>query len=168
MTSPDVYLSLGSNIEPEKNLAEAVRLLRERCSVNAVSSVYQTPPYGNHDQPDFLDVVVIIHTPMTPLVFKLDVLRVIEQQLGRVRPSPNKYGPLTLDMDILLWGDSVMDYGDKPWHIPHNGLLENAADLIPVVELAPDLIHPETGERLAQIAARLDKSGIIKLDWRID
>lgn len=168
MTSPDVYLSLGSNIEPQKNLTEAVRLLRERCAVRAVSSAYQTPPYGDPDQPDFLDVVVMVHTAMMPLDFKLDVLRDIEQRLGRLRPSPNKYGPLTLDMDILLWGDRVLDYGDKPWHIPHKGLLENAADLIPVVELAPELIHPETGESLTHIAARLDTTGIIKLDWRID
>lgn len=168
MTSPDVYLSLGSNIDPHKNLAEAVRLLRQNCDVIALSSAYQTPPYGDPNQPDFLDVVVVIHTDRTPLDFKLTVLRGIEQQLGRVRPSPNKYGPLTLDMDILLWGDAVLDYGDKPWHIPHTGLLENAADLIPVVELAPDLIHPETGERLASIAARLDKTGIVKLDWCID
>lgn len=162
MTSPDVYVSLGSNIDPAENLQAAVDALSAHCKVLAVSSVYQTPPYGNTDQPDFLDVVVKVHTNATPLDFKLNVLRQIEKQLGRIRTQQNKYGPLTLDMDILLWGDSVLDYGEKPWHIPNKGLLEFAADTLPLAEIAPDVVHPETGEMMQEIADRLDATGIVK------
>jgi 2-amino-4-hydroxy-6-hydroxymethyldihydropteridine diphosphokinase len=114
-----------------------------------------------------LDVVVKLTTEKEPLDFKLNVLRQIEQKLGRVRTPETKYGPLTLDMDILLWGDAVIDYGEKLWHIPNKGLLEFAADILPVVDLAPDLLHPETGETMRKIAARLDQTGIIKTEITI-
>jgi 2-amino-4-hydroxy-6-hydroxymethyldihydropteridine diphosphokinase len=171
MTSPDgppvVYVHIGSNIEPAINLQQAVDLLRERCTVLAISSIYQTPPYGDPNQPDFLDVVAALTTDLSPAVFKMDVLRDIETRLGRVRSAQNKYGPLTLDMDIMLWGNASFDYGDKPWHVPARGILQNAADALPLAELAPDLIHPETGETLRQIADRLDATGIQIPDLRI-
>lgn len=167
MTSPDVYVSLGSNIDAAKNLQAGVDLLREHCEILAISPVYQTPPYGKVDQADFLDVVVKLRTEKEPLDFKLNVLRQIEKQLGRVRTPENKYGPLTLDMDIMLWGDAVIDYGEKPWHIPNKGLLEFAADIVPLVDLAPDLLHPETGETVQEIAERLDQTGIIKTEITI-
>ncbi|MEQ8673060.1 MAG: 2-amino-4-hydroxy-6-hydroxymethyldihydropteridine diphosphokinase [Aggregatilineales bacterium] len=164
MTSPDVYLSLGSNIAPEENLQAAVDLLRDQCEVLAISPVYQSPPYGNPDQADFLDVVVKIKTDKTPLEFKVNVLRQIEKTLGRIRSPENKFGPLTLDMDVLLWGDLVLDYGQKPWHIPNKGLVEFAADALPMVDLAPELIHPETGETMRDLVVRLDQTGIIKTE----
>lgn len=161
------YVSLGSNIEPEKNLQTAVNLLREYGTIQAISSVYQTPPYGDTDQPDFLDVVVEIHTRMSPADFKINVLRPIEDRLGRTRDPAFKYGPLTLDMDIMLWGDTAFEFGDKPWRVPNDGILKYAADAIPLAEIAPEVIHPETGERLAQISARLDPVGIRRTDVQI-
>jgi 2-amino-4-hydroxy-6-hydroxymethyldihydropteridine diphosphokinase len=161
---PIVYISLGSNIEPEHHLGEAIRLLREYGTILAVSSVYQTPPYGNPHQPDFLDVALKLTTSLTPEDFKTQALDTIEKQLGRDRANQtNKYGPLTLDMDILLWGDQAFVYGSKPWRVPDSGILKTAAVALPLAEIAPDVIHPETGETLAQIAARLDRSGIKKL-----
>ena len=162
MTSPDVYVSLGSNIAPEQNLQLAVNHLREHCNVLQISSVYQTPPYGKLDQPDFLDVVVKVHTTHTPSDFKVNVLRKIEAELGRVRTPETKYGPLPIDMDILLWGDGSFDYGEKPWHVPNKGLLEFAADTLPLAEIAPDVVHPETSETMTALAARLDASGITR------
>ncbi len=162
-----VYVSLGSNIEPESNLQRAVNLLRQHGDVRTISSVYRTPPYGNTDQPDFLDVVVEIHTVVAPREFKVNVLRAIEDQLGRTRDPAFKYGPLTLDMDIMLWGDSAFEFGEKPWRVPNAGILDYAADAVPLAEIAADVMHPETGERISQIAARLDPTGIHKTDVQI-
>lgn len=172
MTSPDntrvrAYVSLGSNIDPVKNLQAAVNRLRDYGTVTAISSVYQTPPYGEMNQPDFLDVVVEIYTGMLPADFKVNVLRKIEDELGRTRDPALKYGPLTLDMDIMLWGDRAFAFGDKPWRVPNAGITQYAADAIPLAEIAPDVIHPETGETLAQIAARLDAVGIQRTEVEI-
>lgn len=165
---PIVYVSLGSNIEPEVNLQQAVDLLREHCTVLTISSVYQTPPYGDGNQPDFLDVVVKLTTDDTPENFKINVLRKIETDLGRVRTPENKYGPLTLDMDIMLWGDSAFDYGEKPWHVPNKGILVFAADALPLAEIAPEVIHPETKQTITEIAQKLDVTGITKIKFKID
>ena len=162
-----VFVSLGSNIEPEKNLQLAVNKLREHCTIIAISSVYQTPPYGDTEQADFLDVVVKLTTDREPLDFKVNVLRQIEAELGRVRTPQNKYGPLTLDMDIMLWDDLVFDYGEKPWHVPNAGLIEYAADALPLAEIAPNMIHPETGQTMSEIIDSLDQSGIIKTSVKI-
>ena len=166
-TEPIVFVSLGSNIEPGKNLQLAIDKLREHCTILAISSVYQTPPYGETNQPDFLDIVAKLTTAHEPADFKLNILRKIETELGRVRSPENKYGPLTLDMDIMLWGDSAFDYGEKPWHIPNKGILEYAADALPLAELAPDVLHPETGQTMIEIAETLDQTGITKTDITI-
>ena len=134
-----VYVSIGSNIEPEKNLQEAVNKLREYCTVLATSSVYQAPAYGDSDQPDFLDIVVRLRTDRTPEEFKCNILRKIEADLGRVRTPENKYGPLTLDLDIMLWDAAAFEYGDKPWRVPNDGILNFAADAIPLAEIAGDM-----------------------------
>src|SRR5690606_6439101 len=108
-------------------------LLRERCKVLTISSVYQSPAFGFADQPDFLDICARIHTPLTPLDFKTRVLDEIEKACGRDRASQeNKHGPLTLDMDILLWGDSAFTFGDKPWTVPDKGITKFAAVAIPL------------------------------------
>lgn len=170
MTSPEqvtAYISLGSNINPLRNLQAAVNRLRAHGTITAISSVYQTPPYGETDQPDFLDVVVALVTAADPALFKTQTLRGIEDALGRTRDPRFKYGPLTLDMDIMLWGDHAFDFGDKPWHVPHQGITRYAADALPLAEIAPQFIHPETGETLTQIAARLDATGITRTSLRI-
>lgn len=167
-TMPAVYVGIGSNIEPETNLRAAVRLLSQAATILAISSVYQTPPYGTTDQPDFLDVVVKLATPLFPASFKVEVLDAIEQQLGRVRTPQNKYGPLTMDMDILLWGNSAFTFGTKPWRVPSAGILKFAAVAIPLAEIAPEFVHPETHESVATIAARLDATGVTRLGWKIE
>ncbi|MBI5671210.1 MAG: 2-amino-4-hydroxy-6-hydroxymethyldihydropteridine diphosphokinase [Chloroflexi bacterium] len=154
MTSPDVYLSLGSNIQPERNLAAAVRLLRQKCAVLAVSSAYRTPPQGFADQPDFFNLSVKVHTSLQPATFKSSVLDWIERELGRQRDPNNKNAPRTIDLDIALWGDAVLEYGDKPWRVPDPDILRFAHVAVPLAELAPDFVHPTEGVTLAQIAAR--------------
>ena len=159
---PVVYVAIGSNIEPEKNLQAAVDLLRARCDVLAVSSVYQSPPYGFADQPDFLDMAVKLTTTLSPEEFKTMLLE-IERQLGRDRVSQvHKFGPRTVDLDILLWGDSAFSYGGKPWRVPDSDIVKYAAVAIPLEELAPDYVHPEEKVTLKEIAARFDDAAEIK------
>lgn len=172
----EAYVSLGSNIDPEANLRKAVGLLRERCAaqggeVVALSSVYQSPPYGFTDQPDFLDVTAKIRTPLTPVQFKQGVLDEIERACGRDRAAQtNKYGPLAMDMDILLWGDRAFEYGEKPWRVPNAGILKFAAVAIPLAEIAPEVQHPLEGVPMTEIVSRYtdeQRAEVQRLAWRI-
>lgn len=154
MTSPEVYVSLGSNINPEHNLVEAVRLLRLKCEVLAVSSVYRTPPQGYMQQSDFLNLSVQLRTSLQPETFKHEVLDWIERELGRVRDPNNKNAPRTIDLDISLWGDEVFEYGAKPWRVPDPDVVRFAHVAVPLAELAPDFVHPVEMTPLSKIAAR--------------
>lgn len=156
MISPDapVFVALGSNIEPERHLAQAVRRLAMHCELLGVSSVYRTPPQGFADQPDFLNLAVMLRTPLTPADFKRQVLDVIERELGRQRDPHNKNAPRTIDLDIALWGDGVFEYGDKPWRVPDPDILRFAHVALPLAELAPDFLHPVERVPLSAIAAR--------------
>jgi 2-amino-4-hydroxy-6-hydroxymethyldihydropteridine diphosphokinase len=164
MTSPNnpavVYVSLGSNIAPEHHLRQAVRMLRTHSPLLVISSVYRTPPQGFTQQPDFLNMAVRLITTLSPVEFKARVIGSIEQRLSRVRDPHNKNAPRTIDLDISLWNQDVMDYGDKPWHIPEPDITRFAHVAMPLAEIAPDYVHPETGQTLAQIAAQFDTSAM--------
>ncbi len=163
-----VYVSLGSNIAPEQNLAAAVRLLRERCPVHAVSSLYRTAPEGDTHQAEFLNMAAEIRTDLTPEEFKTQIIGEVERLLGRVRDPHNKNAPRTIDLDIALWDNRAFDYGTKPWHVPEPDILRFAHVTVPLAELAPHYLHPETGETLAQIVARLDTTGIERETGGVD
>lgn len=167
MTSPDVFVSLGSNIDPERNLVHAVTLLRQKCDVLAVSSVYRTPPQGFTAQPDFLNLSVQVHTSLQPDTFKKDVLDWIERELGRIRDPNNKNAPRTIDLDISLWGDSVFEYGAKPWRVPDPDIVRFAHVAVPLAEIAPDVVHPTEGVTLAEIAARFGDVPFERADLKI-
>lgn len=162
------YIALGSNIGPEKNLRDGVARLRDISTVLRVSSVYQTPPFGYTDQPNFLDVTVKVETAAAPADFK-HMLYDIERASGRVREKQlTRWGPLELDLDILLWGSLALEFGAKPWRVPNEGILLYAAVAAPLAEIAPDERHPVTGETFAAIAARLGAEGfIVRHDLRI-
>jgi 2-amino-4-hydroxy-6-hydroxymethyldihydropteridine diphosphokinase len=112
---------------------------------------------------------VKVSTALTPLAFKTGVLDRIEQACGRDRASQvNKYGPLSLDMDILLWGDTAFTFGDKPWRVPNKGVTQFAAVAIPLAEIAPDVLHPVEGVTIAEIAARFaDAVDVKRVDLTI-
>lgn len=157
MTSPDpvtLYIALGSNIEPEANLRRCVELLRSKITVTALSSVYRTPPQGDTNQADFLNMVIQGRSSITPSTLKIDVLDWIERELKRVRDPLNKNAPRTIDLDLLLWGDAVMDYGSKPWRVPDADILRYAHVAVPLAELAPDHIHPTEKIPIRVIAER--------------
>ena len=159
-----VFLTLGSNIAPKKNLARAIQLLREKTTVLRLSSVYQTAPQGYAPQADFLNMAVKCHTVRQPLAFKTDVIDAIEAQLGRVRDPQNKNAPRTIDIDIALWNDERREYGEKPWRIPDPDITRFAHAALPLADLAPDYVVPGAGETLRVIAAGMDKSSVKMID----
>lgn len=146
------YLALGSNINKERNLPAAVRLLAAYGRVLRASAVYETAPVGNPDDPAFFNAAVMLETALPAAILKETALTAIENQLGRQRTAdPN--APRTIDLDIALFNDEVLEIG--PRHIPDPDILRFAHVAAPLADLAPDYRHPETGETLAAIAARL-------------
>lgn len=152
-----VFISLGSNIEPEVHLATAVQRLKELGSLIGLSTVYQNPAVGPTQQPDFLNTAALIETDLTIDAIR-DLLRHIEVDLGRVR-TEDKYAPRTIDLDLCLFGDLVVETAQ--FILPDPGLLTLAHLAIPLAELAPDYIHPVTGESLKDIADRLRPSATL-------
>jgi dihydroneopterin aldolase/2-amino-4-hydroxy-6-hydroxymethyldihydropteridine diphosphokinase len=154
-----VLVSLGSNIEPEVNLPEAVRRLATRCHLLAVSPVYETRPVGTRNQANFLNAAVLIETDLTPVEFKSKVLQVIEDDLGRVRTG-DKNAPRTIDLDISLFKDQVLETAGR--RIPDPEILKFSHIARPLAELAPQLRHPETGQSMAEIAESLPESDLVQ------
>jgi 2-amino-4-hydroxy-6-hydroxymethyldihydropteridine diphosphokinase len=133
------YLSLGSNVgERERMLSEALRLLESPgLQVARVSPVYETEPQDFKNQPWFLNLVVEVRTALFPMQL-LTRVRKIERELGRKR-TVNK-GPRSIDIDILLYSESVID--SKDLVVPHPRMAERRFVLQPLADLAPDLRHP--------------------------
>jgi 2-amino-4-hydroxy-6-hydroxymethyldihydropteridine diphosphokinase len=154
-----VFIALGSNINSEYNLREAVRRLSLRCRLLAISPVYETAPVGKTDQPHFLNAAALIETGLTAAELKTQVLQVIEQELGRVRTG-DKNAPRTIDLDIALFGDQVLDVG--PRHIPDPDISTYPHIAVPLADLSPQQRHPETGQTLQEIAQGLPASGLLR------
>ena len=155
---PDlVFISLGSNIKPEVHLTTAVQRLHELGSLIGLSTVYQNPAIGPTQQPDFLNAAALIETDLEIDVIR-NLLRRIEADLGRVR-TEDKSAPRTIDLDLCLVGDLVIE--TPQFTLPDPGLLTLAHLAIPIAELAPDYLHPITGESLKDIADRLRPSATL-------
>jgi 2-amino-4-hydroxy-6-hydroxymethyldihydropteridine diphosphokinase len=122
--------------------------MEEKVRLKAVSGVYETKPWGYLDQPDFLNQVIEGETELTPTRL-LDFLKRIEKKMGREKNFRN--GPRLIDLDILLYGDRVVH--TTRLHIPHPELTERAFVLVPLAELAPELVHPVEGKRIAELLA---------------
>jgi 2-amino-4-hydroxy-6-hydroxymethyldihydropteridine diphosphokinase len=143
------FLSLGSNLgKRAKNMAAAVRLLRENgVKVLRASSVYETEPVDNLDQPWFLNQVLEVRSSLDPHAL-LKLAKSIEARMKRV-PTVAK-GPRTIDIDILLAGDTVLDTPDLV--IPHLRLAQRNFVLVPLFEIAPEIRHPILGKTIRELA----------------
>jgi len=134
-----IYLLLGSNLGDKRDtLFQATRQIdAEIGKVMKCSSLYETEPWGNSSQPSFLNQVVLINCKLSPMQL-LTALLEIEKRLGRIRYE--KWGERTLDIDILYYNNVIID--SDHLRIPHPEITNRRFTLVPLVELAPDFIHP--------------------------
>ncbi|MBN1648975.1 MAG: 2-amino-4-hydroxy-6-hydroxymethyldihydropteridine diphosphokinase, partial [Spirochaetales bacterium] len=137
-----IYISLGSNLGDRKeNLDFALKELKEICSGVRISSLYLTAALEDTDQPDFLNAVVECEKGPEPEKL-LELLLLIEQKTGRIREKKRRYGPRTLDMDIILYHSRIIR--TETLVIPHPRMNERAFVLYPLLELNNKLVHPAT------------------------
>ena len=142
----NVYIALGSNLnQPILQLTTALDYLQQQPAIQliAVSPLYSSKPLGPQDQPDYVNAVTQIQTSLEPLAL-LDLLQAVEQQQGRVRLR--RWGERTLDLDILLFNQEIID--TERLTVPHKEMKNREFVLIPLFDIAPQLILPD-GESLA-------------------
>lgn len=149
-------LLLGSNIDREANFCRAAHRLTELVRVVAFSPVYETEPIGDPSQPCFLNAVALVETELAPEELKAQVSDRIEEELGRTR-GPNKNAPRTIDLDVILYDDQILRLQGR--QIPDPELLRYPHIARPAADVAPDWVHPETGDTLRTIAERLSARG---------
>ncbi len=147
-----VYLCLGSNLgDREKNLSQALLLLSHDINLEKVSSIYETEPVGYKEQPFFLNLVCRVTTNLNPGEL-LHLAKTMENRMGRV-PSKQANSPRIIDIDIIFYNNKIIKTQDLT--IPHTRLVERAFVLIPLAEIAPELIHPELGKSIAELASNI-------------
>ena len=157
----EALLALGGNVgDIRATLARAIAMLCERGDIRllARSSDYLTPPWGVEDQPPFVNLCVSVDTTLTPQNL-LARAQAVERAFGRDRDHEQRWGPRTLDIDILAYDDLVLNEPDLT--LPHPRLSERAFVLVPLAEIAPTRII--SGVRVDEALARLDHTGIKKL-----
>lgn len=145
-----VYIALGSNINAADNLPAAVRLLGNHGTVAEFSTVYETLPVAFHDQPNFLNAAVLLETGLdVNAVFEI-VVPDVENALHRVRDPDNRNGPRTIDLDVALFNELVIQFDGH--ELPDPDIETRPFVGIPLAEIAPDYIHPIRRKTLAQLA----------------
>lgn len=138
-------IGLGANLgDAADTLRKAVEALdhREGINVREVSRFYRTPAWGREDQPDFINAVALLETSLTPRAL-LERLLAVETEFGRHRPDGERWGPRTLDLDLLLYGDVVID--EPGLRVPHPHLHERAFALVPLLDVLPEARIPGYG-----------------------
>jgi 2-amino-4-hydroxy-6-hydroxymethyldihydropteridine diphosphokinase len=148
-----IYISLGSNINREQNTRAGVAALQQAFGELNLSSVYESEAVG-FDGNAFYNMVIACEVD-TPVHETNQILRDIEDANGRDRSGP-KFSSRTLDLDLLLYDDLILD--EKGLKLPRGEILKNAFVLWPLAEIAPQLKHPETKTRYAELWAAFDKN----------
>ena len=151
-------IAFGSNIGESLAILEGAMKSLEKTPgiiIKAKSSLYRTAPVGGPSQPDYLNGAAILEVQLSPQKL-LDTLLNIEQEFGRVRQE--HWGPRTLDLDILLFDDLILETPDL--QIPHPRMTQRAFVLVPLAEIAPDWIEPVSREPISQLLQKLDCSNV--------
>jgi 2-amino-4-hydroxy-6-hydroxymethyldihydropteridine diphosphokinase len=160
LSAVTAYVALGSNLEdPVRQLRDGLEALGKLpdTRIVRVSSFYRSAPVGYADQPDFVNAVAVIETGLAPRAL-LDALLAIERQHGRVREFPN--APRTLDLDIVAYGDRIVD--EPGLAIPHPRMHERAFVMVPLAEIAPDAAIPGRGT-VSVLVARVDAGSVARI-----
>jgi 2-amino-4-hydroxy-6-hydroxymethyldihydropteridine diphosphokinase len=155
------FIAVGSNINPEENMRAALLALARQEWIVAVSTIHRTEPEGRPGQPDFYNCVVEIQTERTPEALKYEVLRRIEDGLGRQRTS-DKFASRTIDLDLMLYDDLVLNTHNLV--LPDPEIASRSFLAAGLSELAPELTLPGTGSRVAELAACLPKDNMHPLE----
>ncbi len=159
------FIGLGSNLgDREASLRQALEHLAQAPETVVVraSSLYDTEPVGVEDQPHFLNAVAQLETQLTPRQLLWNLM-LIERRLGRVRAQ--RWGPRTIDLDLLLYEDAIIE--DDDFQVPHPELSKRSFVLVPLVELEPLLVHPVTGETMLALLQRLGARPLVKHGTRL-
>jgi 2-amino-4-hydroxy-6-hydroxymethyldihydropteridine diphosphokinase len=156
MKEHTVYLALGTNLGDRlANLKQAISALTPQMEVRTKSQVYETPPWGYEDQPKFLNQVIKAQTYLEPEAL-LKHLKRLEVALGRKASFQN--GPRLIDIDLLFYDDLVLN--QPTLVLPHPRLHERGFVLLPLMDIAPDLVHPVNKKSVREMAAQCDLHGI--------
>jgi len=156
-----VYLSLGSNLgDRSANLRAAIERLGEAGAIRAVSGFYETEPVEFRDQPWFLNCVVALETSDSPEALLQRALA-IEHEMGRVRMKEK--GPRSIDIDILLFGDRVVEEQERGLKIPHPAMHQRRFVLEPLAEIAPEALHPLLRKTSRELLADLPAGQVVRL-----
>ena len=159
------YLGLGSNLGNRRdNLRAALDALAAdgRVAVAAVSAFYETEPWGYHEQPAFLNGAAAVDTILSP-VNLLALCQSIERRQGR-QAGGRRYGPRVIDLDILLYGSEIVSRETPDLQIPHPRLPLRAFALLPLAEIAGEVLHPVLNRAIRELAAAVDgREGVVRV-----
>jgi 2-amino-4-hydroxy-6-hydroxymethyldihydropteridine diphosphokinase len=156
MAEITVYLGLGSNLgDRHRSIRKAIELLSDKIHMEQISSIYETDPVGYDHQSRFLNAVCKARTSLEPSEV-LSLSKEIESTLGREATFRN--GPRTIDIDILFYDDQVINTPQLT--VPHPRLEERPFALVPLAELAPDLVHPTSRKSITELMSEMTLDGI--------
>jgi 2-amino-4-hydroxy-6-hydroxymethyldihydropteridine diphosphokinase len=144
-----VYIGIGSNLGNRMQFVyTAIKKIEAEpgCKVEKISSFYESKPFGNTEQDNFINLVILVKTIFKPFAL-FNFLKQIESEIGRKNAS--HWGPREIDLDILFYDDLI--YNDPQLTIPHKGIKERDFVLVPMCEIAPDFIHPGINEKICDI-----------------
>lgn len=156
-----VYIGVGASIEPEANILRAMDRMTLLTEIAGVSTFYRTPALDRPEDPDFVNGALEIETRLDPAPLKATVLRRLERWAGR-RCTSDPYAPRPLDLDLLVHGDHVID--EPGFQLPDPDIYTRRFVAQPLLELAPDLILPDSKTPLVDVLAEMDATPMTPLD----